>query len=341
MQVAAVSPPEPPSTDAFLRAVGDDGTVAPAFAAEAARLVELWRGVARIRRTSQRLVALQREGKIGSHASPIGEEGALVGAAAALAEGDWVFPSAREALVSTLRGVTAEAYVHHAFGDARDPLEGRVPPDHLCSRAARVAPPPGTLGGHLTHAVGCAWAMRSDGAVVLAFLDGAAASTGHFHDALNFAGVFRAPVVFVCRNDGRREVDAATEGGLAGKAVGYGLPSAQVDGSDAVAVLAVVSEAASRARRGEGASLVEVLTSPPLDGTLDVPVDRDPLLTLERAIDRAGGDPSRAKVLDELDQELARAAAAAVGAGVAPRSSIFDNVYRELPGHLRAQKGRP
>ena len=59
------------------------------------------------------------------------------------------------------------------------------------------------------------------------------------------------------------------------------------------------------------------------------------------AIDRAGGDPSRAKVLDELDQELARAAAAAVGAGVAPRSSIFDNVYRELPGHLRAQKGRP
>jgi pyruvate dehydrogenase E1 component alpha subunit len=341
MQVAAESPPKQTSTDAYLRAVGDDGTLAPAFSAEAARLVELWRGVARLRRLSQRLVALQREGKISSHASPVGEEGALVGAALALADTDWVFPSAREALVSTLRGVGVDAYVHHAFGDARDPLEGRVPPDHLCSRASRVAPPSGTLGGHLTHAVGCAWAMRGDGAIALAFLDGAAASTGHFHDALNFAGVFRAPVVFVCRNDGRRDVDVATVGGLAGKAVGYGIASAQVDGSDAVAVLAVVSEAAARARSGEGASLVEVLTSPPLDGTLDVASDRDPLLTLERAIDRAGGDASRAKTLGEIDEELARAAAATVGAGTAPRGSIFDNVYSELPGHLRAQKGRP
>lgn len=323
--------------EGLVRAVAADGALTTPV--PPGTLEHLFRDASTLRRASARLVALQRDGKVTVHRSPVGEEGALAGAVAALEAHDWVFPTPREALVALLRGVTPEAYFHHAAGDAADPLEGRVPPDHLSSRAANVAPPEGTLGAHLTHAVGCAWAMRGKSRVALAFLDAAATVTGHFHNALNFAGVFAAPAVLVCRADGRRAVDPSSRGDIAGKSIAYGVPCARVDGADPVAVFAVVSEAVGRARRGEGASFVEVVTSPPTDGTLDVDPARDPLRTLERALERAGSPLDRRRVEDEIDQALARAVAAGLGAGRPPRETIFTNVYEALPGHLRAQAG--
>ncbi len=327
-----------------MRAVRDD-RVEAAFRGALELGAALLRHMVRARAVSARMVALQRSERIGFHTSSIGEEAAVVGAVLAMRETDWVFPGAREWYAALARGLPLGAYVHHAFGSAEDPAKGHAAPDHAPARKFNVVPPSGVIGAHLPQAVGAAWAakIRKDDVAALALFGAEVVEGGDFHNALNFAGVFKAPVVFVCR--------AKPEKRIADRAVAYGLASARVDGADALAVLAVVKAALARAKEGKGATLVEVV-SPVLsrlatleDGALasgDVLDlgDDDPLTRLRRVLARERSIELGAheSIAQEVGVELDAAIAAAEKAGAPSPGTIFENVYAAVPAHLKAQR---
>ena len=318
---------------------------------DAATALAAFRHMVRLRLLSARMVDLQRTEKVAFHASSLGEEAAIVGATLAAREQDWVFPGTREWGAAIVRGMPIAAYVHHAFGTSHDPAKGHAAPDHPPARKVKVAPASGVVGAHVPQAVGAAWAAKiekHDVATIALFGEGAT-STGDFHNALNFAGVFKTPCVLVCRNNGRAvstpSARQSRSESYAAKAIAYGVASAKIDGIDVDAVLALVREAHARAIAGKGTTLIEITTSP-LDaaalsgGDLLATSDRDPIArlrkTLERdkAIDPAGVDALVRETNAEIDAAIA-------GAESAPRlapSTLFDDVYSELPVHLRAQK---
>ena len=302
----------------------------------------LHRHIVRLRLVSARMVALQRAEKIGFHTSSIGEEAVIVGATLAAREDDWVFPGAREWGAALVRGLPLAAYVHHAFGNAEDPSAGHAPPDHPPARRVHVVPASGVVGAHLPQAVGCAWAakIKKASTVAIALFGHAASTSGDFHNALNFAGVFKAPCVLVCRHDGRAAIQHRD---IADRAAAYGLASISVDGTDALAVSAARQEAVARAAEGKGPTLVEAVTKPlaPSDAqiasgnVLDLGSD-DPLVKIRRAI---GADASREEAMVQTFRaELEVAIADAERAAKPRQSTIFEDVYAEVPPHLRAQE---
>jgi TPP-dependent pyruvate/acetoin dehydrogenase alpha subunit len=300
-----------------------------------------------LRLVSARMVDLQRSDAIAFHAACLGEEAVIAAAASAARPHDWVFPGLREWGATIVRGLPIATYVHHAFGTGRDPAKGHAAPDHPPARGFKVAPASGVAGAHVLQAVGAAWAakIKKDDVAAIAIFGDAANASGDLHNALNFAGVFKAPCVFVCRHDGR---GPSLQGE---RAVAYGLASARVDGSDALAVLAVVRSALARAAAGKGATLIEATTKPLVpaitddglrrgDAALLALGDDDPIVRLravlvrERILDSAGQDLVAAGVRAALDAAVAETAATPRPA----RSTIFDDVYAEVPAHLEAQK---
>lgn len=284
-----------------------------------------------------RLATLQREGELPYFASALGEEGAIVGAMAALEPTDWVFATARESRGALARGVSAETFLAQVLGRAADHAMGRQAPGRFSSRATRFQASSGVVGAHLLHAVGVGWAARTQrtSEIALAFFgDGAAASEG-FHNALNFAGVFRAQAVLVCRNNGSAAArgEAATET-VAERAIAYGLASERVSGASAAAVRGAVARAAARARAGEGATLLEVVTTRLGDATSSnatCPIARLRAdLGAAGAWDDAAESALAARVLAAVDTALEAARAMRAPD---PRSMV-DFVYATVPAHL-------
>lgn len=310
-----------------------------------------FRHMVRLRLLSSRMVDLQRAEKVSFHATCLGEEAAIVGVTLAARENDWVFPGSREwgAAIGIPR--TIATYVHHAFGTSYDPAKGHAAPDHPPARRLKVAPASGVTGAHIPQAVGAAWAAKikkEDVATIAIFGEGAT-STGDFHNALNFAGVFKAPCVFVCRNNGRAVSTPAARQtrseSFAAKAVAYGVANARIDGSDLATVLSLGRAAIARAADGKGATLIEITTTPadPNErerGDLLAMSDRDPVARLRRVLEREkliDGGAVDALVRETKDEIEAAIAAAESAPKLAP-STMFDDVYREVPAHLRAQK---
>lgn len=210
-----------------------------------------------IRTFDEKALNLQREGRLGTYASVQGQEAAQVGSAAALRPSDWIFPAFREPGVSILRGLPMRMIYQYWSGDERG---SAIPEDQ---HDFPIAIPVGT---HIPHAVGAAWAaqFKGDPVAVAAFFGDGATSKGDFHEGLNFAGVFRLPIVFICQNNHwaisvplSRQTAAAT---LAQKAIAYGFEGIQVDGNDVFAVYTAVKNALEKARRGEGPTLIECYT---------------------------------------------------------------------------------
>jgi TPP-dependent pyruvate/acetoin dehydrogenase alpha subunit len=332
------SPPAPPG------ALRDDGSVDPAHAATLSDelAVAVYEHMVLARVFDERLVALQHEGAIASHSSAVGEEAAVVGAAAAMHDDDWIFPSSREAGAALWRGMPLAAYAHHAFGTARDVAYGRNAPDPPFWKAARVASSSPLVGTQIPHAVGAAWAARirkADVAALVFFGEGAT-SSGDFHSALNFAGVTRAPVVALCRNNGWATSTPASRqtasGSFAIKAVAYGLRGVRVDGTDVVAVLGAVRDARARAVAGLGGTLVEAVVQ-----GREAQDRTDPVARTRRHLEARGlWDAEREQRLwTEVRADVDRAVAEARGAEKPARATIFDDVFAELPWHLSDQKG--
>ncbi|MEU4659901.1 pyruvate dehydrogenase (acetyl-transferring) E1 component subunit alpha [Streptomyces sp. NPDC023723] len=220
-------------------------------------LLELYRQLVRGRRYNQQATALTKQGRLAVYPSTTGQEACEAGAVLALDERDWVFPTYRDTLALLVRGVDPVEVLTLLRGDwhsGYDPHERRVAP--LCT----------PLATQTLHAVGLAHAaaLRGDALAVLALTGDGGTSEGDFHEALNFAAVNRAPVVFLVQNNGYAiSVPVARQSAapsLAHKAVGYGMPGVLVDGNDAAAVHRTVRQAADRARAGGGPTLVEAVT---------------------------------------------------------------------------------
>ncbi len=210
-----------------------------------------------VRTFNQRALSLQREGRIGTYASVLGQEASQIGSALALEDGDWIFPTFRESGVLISRGYPMWMLYRYWMGDER----GMKAPEGM-----NIFPMSVPVGTHLPHATGAAFAMkhRGDKKVAAVYFGDGGSSRGDFHEALNLAGVFKAPVIFLLQNNQwaisvpRARQSAAKT--LAQRAFGYGVPGIQVDGNDLMAVYSATKEAVERARSGDGPTLIECYT---------------------------------------------------------------------------------
>jgi len=231
-----------------------------------AELKEIYRGMLLIRTLDERMMTLQRQGRVGFYGACTGQEAACIGSAFALRKSDWIFPALREGAAMLLRGFPLVPYIAQVFGNSGDLSKGRQMPSHQAAKAVNQVSWSSCIGTQLPHAVGAAWAakLKGDDTVVLAYLGDGATSSADFHVAMNFAGVYRVPVVFLCQNNHwsiSMPIDRQTaSASIAIKATAYGFPGVQVDGNDAEAVYAVTSAAVERARRKEGPTLIEAET---------------------------------------------------------------------------------
>ncbi|HET7739600.1 MAG TPA: pyruvate dehydrogenase (acetyl-transferring) E1 component subunit alpha [Mycobacterium sp.] len=221
------------------------------------RLVEMYRNMVLGRRFDEQATALTKQGRLAVYPSSRGQEACQVAAAMSLRGVDWLFPTYRDSMALVTRGVDPVEILSMLAGDwhcGYDPVVHRTAPQ--CT----------PLATQLLHAAGLAHAQtrRGSGAAVLALCGDGATSEGDFHEALNFAAVFGAPVIFLVQNNGFAiSVPLARQSvapSLAHKGVGYGMGSEQVDGNDPVAMLAVLDEARTYVQDGNGPVIVEAHT---------------------------------------------------------------------------------
>ncbi|MBM4376276.1 MAG: thiamine pyrophosphate-dependent dehydrogenase E1 component subunit alpha [Deltaproteobacteria bacterium] len=343
-----------------VRILSPDGTLLadePGVSDEEA--VALYRAMARTRIIDERAVLLQRQGRIGFHIGSLGEEATVLGSAYALRGTDWLFPCYREFGAALLRGMPLQRYFDNLYGNASDPAKGRQMPDHWCYRDARVGSVSSPIGTQITQAVGFAWAarIRRDPLVALVYFGEGATSSNEFHNGLNFAGVFKTPNVFLCRNNGwaisvPTERQTASES-FAAKGVAYGVPAVRCDGNDVLAVLQVTRQAVERAARGEGPTLVEALTyrmsghSTSDDPTRYRPEEQlspwgklDPMHRLRRYLEaRVGWSDGKQQALEEqVAGELKTVIETAEKSSAPALETLFDDVFATLPWHLQEQR---
>jgi pyruvate dehydrogenase E1 component alpha subunit/2-oxoisovalerate dehydrogenase E1 component alpha subunit len=246
----------------------EDGTLLDESAAPDEQLArQLFEGMVRIRVTDARMMALQRQGRIGFYGEAMGQEAAVVGSAAVTKPEDWIVPALREAGVGLYRGMTLDSYIAQIFGNAGDPTKGRQMPCHPCDRERNYVVMSSCVSTQIPHAVGIAMAMKlkgDKGKVCFGYMGDGGTSEGDFHVALNFAGVQKAPCVLICQNNqwaistpGTIQTAAPT---IASKGLGYGVEALRADGNDVLAVYHAVSYAAEKARRGDGPTFIELLT---------------------------------------------------------------------------------
>ena len=221
------------------------------------QLVAAYRSMVIGRRFDVVATALTKQGRLAVYPSSHGQEACQIASMLVLSQDDWAFPTYRESMALVSRGLDPVEVLTLLRGSAHcgyDP------------RATRTAPQCTPLATQLVHAVGFASGEQRKGrpTVAMAFAGDGATSEGDFHEALNFAGVFKAPVVFLVQNNGYAisvplsKQSAAPSLGY--KGIGYGIASEQVDGNDPMAMLAVLNKAVAHARAGEGPVLVEAHT---------------------------------------------------------------------------------
>ncbi|MGF1668687.1 MAG: pyruvate dehydrogenase (acetyl-transferring) E1 component subunit alpha [Acidimicrobiia bacterium] len=221
------------------------------------QLREMYRLMVLSRELDRRMLALQRQGRIGTFAPLLGQEAVQVGSAMALASHDFVFPSYREHGVQIARGMPLEVILAYWRG---------LPNVDWDVRRHRMGITTVPIASQLPHAVGYSYItdLREEGSVTVVYFGDGATSEVDFHSGMNFAGVWNTPTVFICSNNGyaisvpyRKQTASAT---IAQKAGAYGMPGVRVDGMDPLAVFAATEEAVERARTGGGPTLIEAVT---------------------------------------------------------------------------------
>jgi len=323
------------------------------------RLQALYRAMLRLRTVDERMMTLQRQGRIGFYGAATGQEAAALATAYALESTDWIFPALREAGAMLLRGYPLPTYLSQLFGNSGDVQKGRQMPSHQMDRRVNQVSWGSCIGTQLPHAVGAAFAARAQGRkdVMVAYMGDGATSSADFHVALNFAAVWKAPVVFVCQNN-HWSISIPTQGQTAAKSLvsrarGYGMPGVQVDGNDALATFSVMSDAVKRAREGQGPTFIEAETYRiGAHSSSDDPTryrdenevrlwkGRDPLLRLRRVMDRFAGwndaqdDALKAALLDDVNAALAEAEKLSEPVP----ETLFEDVFAIRPWHLVEQR---
>ncbi|HEX9771810.1 MAG TPA: pyruvate dehydrogenase (acetyl-transferring) E1 component subunit alpha [Kiloniellales bacterium] len=337
----------------FTRFMNPDGSLCgplPDFAEDLATLAGLYRDMVRLRAFDAKAVALQRTGRLGTYASSLGQEAVAVGVGAAMTAEDVLLPSFREQGAQFCHGVTMVEILRYWGGDERG-SDYAGPRDDF-----PICVPVGT---HAPHAVGVALAfkLRRQPRVAVCVLGDGATSKGDLYEAMNLAGVWRLPVVFVVNNNGwaisvPRASQTACET-LAQKAIAAGFAGHQVDGNDVIAVLDGVRRAVERARAGDGPALLEALSYRLGDHTTVDDASRyrddaevsarwkeEPILRLRRHL-TDGGHWTKAdedRLLEEAAAEVDAAAEAYLATPPRAPESIFDHLYAELPRQLAEQR---
>lgn len=314
-------------------------------------LLKLYRAMVLSRKFDERMLILQRQGRIGTFAPIKGQE-AQVGAAALLEPEDWLVPSFREMPVEVWRGKKLEN-VLLLYGGYN---EGGRTPDNINNLPVSIP-----VGTQTLHAVGLAYAIkyRKKGNVVMSFFGDGATSEGDFHEALNFASVFQVPAIFICQNNHwaislprSRQSHSKT---LAQKALAYDMPGLQVDGNDVLAVYAAAKEAVDRARSGGGPSFIENVTYRlSMHTTADDPkkyrreeeveqwLKRDPITRFEKYLAGRGllSEESIAGIAGDVQAEIKEAEErwTRITEKPADPMEMFDHSYAQLPPYLLEQK---
>ena len=321
-------------------------------------LVSIFRAMLTTRLMDDRMLKLQRQGRVAFVGTSMGQEGAIHGSAAAFQKKDWFFSALREGGVAIQRGMPAQEYVAHMFGNAEDTAKGRQMPNHFQCKDVNFPSWSSVLGTQMPHAVGVALAMKARGekSVVGAYTgDGATSSCG-FHSAMNFAAVRQAPVVFVVVDNGwaisvpsSKQTASKSYGA---KAQAYGMPGVDVDGNDPLAALQATQEAVDRARAGNGPSLVALRTyrmgghsssDDPARYRSEEEVShwesKDPLPRMERFLQAVSvfDKDSRISMEQEILAVIKNAVQHAEEAGPPPLESLVEDVFETPPRHLRSQ----
>jgi pyruvate dehydrogenase E1 component alpha subunit len=350
---ASVIADTPGGADEPRQLLSPDGTLAegatPHLDDEA--LLSAWRMMLLSRTFDERAFSLQRQGRLGTFSPVSGEEAAVIGSAWALDPArDWVVPQYRELPAMLRQGYTLDRALRYFVGD---------PAGNDMGEGVRLLPYQISLAAQIPHAVGLAWGLRHQGsdAVVLVYFGEGASSEGDSHEAMNLAGVRRAPVIFLLKNNGwaiSTPVSKQTAAeSLAARAAGVGFPGELVDGNDLFAVHDATARAVARARAGEGPTLIEARTyrmgphntsddptryvdAAELERRRELdPVDRVRCyLSARGLVDAASEEGLRAQVKAEID-----AAVADVESGPAPGvEAVFDHVYANPPARVAAQR---
>jgi pyruvate dehydrogenase E1 component alpha subunit len=339
---------EPRFQGEYLSILDSDGnldtSLEPDIAAEDLR--RLYRAMLLGRRLDERMIRLQRQGRIGTFAPIKGQEASQLGAAFTLRPSDWMVPSFRETAAMLWRGWPIEKLLLLYAGY----LEGGQPESGQNDLPITIP-----VATQLPHAVGLAYAAqyRGDDAVVMAFCGDGATSEGDFHEALNFAGVWHVPTVFVVQNNQwaisvplKKQTHSRT---IAQKALAYGVPGLQVDGNDVLAVQAACQEAVDRARAGDGPTLIECVTYRlGVHTTADDPTKyrtAEEVAAWERKdpLTRFAAYLQKKNLLEEglaesVDAEIAAAVERFETFGAPPPLTMFEHAYGEPPSHLDAQR---
>lgn len=219
--------------------------------------VSMFRWMVLTRTFDRKSIHLQRQGRIGTYAPYEGQEAAQVGSALALSPDDWLFPTYRDHAAMMTHGHDLYRIILYWMGR----IEGCVPPE-----GKHILPPSVPIATQIPHAVGAAWAakMRGESTAAIAYFGDGATSEGDFHEGLNFAAVFKIPVVFFCQNNGyaisvpiSRQTASRT---IAQKAFAYDIEGIRVDGNDVFAVYHATMKALEKARQGNGPTLIEAVT---------------------------------------------------------------------------------
>lgn len=296
-----------------------------------------------------RALSLQREGRLGTFPSSLGQEAAQVGSGFAINKQDWVFPSFREIGVFLSLGYPLSRYYRYWLGDER----GLITPEDLNIFPINIA-----VGTHLLHAAGVALAARyrREPVVSVAFLGDGGTSKGDFHEALNMAGVYNLPLVAICQNNqwaisvSRQSQTASAT--LAQKAVGYGITGIQVDGNDVLAVYQATQEALQRARSGGGPTFIECETYRMSDHTtaddarryrdnadLELWRAKDPLLRMRRFLESKGiwSDSEQNQLDETLNRQLDQAVTEAEAMEPPKPEEMFQFTCQQLSSRQQEQ----
>lgn len=315
-------------------------------------LLKLHRGMLLARRFDERLLSLQRQGRIGTFAPIKGQEASQLGTVVHLRPSDWMAPCFREMAAELWRGKPMESVIlsYGGYAEGADVGERR--------NDLPIAIP---VASQVLHAVGLAWSIqyeKKDDVVMTYFGDGAT-SEGDFHEGMNFAGVYQVPVVFVCQNNQwaisvprSRQTHSKT---LAQKALAYDIPGIQVDGNDILAVYAAAKEAVDRARSGGGPTLIECVTYRlMMHTTADDPkkyrseeeveewIKKDPLVRFQGYLKAKGllTDDKAATLEKEIEMRIQEAVDRAEGLMKTSTDPLrmFEHAYEEMPPYLKEQR---
>ena len=304
-------------------------------------LLKLYRAMLLGRRFDERMLSLQRQGRIGTFAPTSGQEASQVGSAAVLRPTDWMVPSFREAAAQIWRGAPMENIILY-FGGYNE--GGRIEDN---SKDLPISVP---VASQILHAVGLGWAVnyRKTDEVVMTFFGDGATSEGDFHEGMNFAGVYQTPVIFLCQNNHwaisvPRSKQTRSET-LAQKALGYGIPGIQVDGNDILAVYAAAKEAVDRARSYR--ITMHTTADDPKRYRTDEEVEgwkkKDPLVRFEKYLTDKG--VAAKDTFQALETEVKEDIQTAVDRAEELMKKLddplhmFEHAYAELPPSLKEQR---